>query len=78
MSKFFSSTEPSGLRLLTGILNTDDAAPQYDAPFINPAILPYFNQCEDAEMNGTFKPTPQNPRGVKQIFVMTVFIHGRV
>ena len=46
--------------------------------FYQPAILPFFNQCEDAEMDGTFKPAPQNPKGVKQIFVTTVFIRGRV
>jgi hypothetical protein len=62
----------------SGLVSTRDLNPQQAAIFISPSVLPYFNQCLEMGMDGTFRSKPSHPHGIKQVVVITIFIFGRV
>jgi hypothetical protein len=61
-----------------GLVSSRDLNPQQAAIFISPSLLPYFNQCLEMGMNGTFRSKPSHQHGIKQVIVITIFIFGRV
>ena len=62
----------------SGLVSSRDPNPQQAAIFISPSVLPYFNQCLEMGMDGTFRSKPSHPHGIKQVIVITIFIFGRV
>ena len=67
-----------GRDLYSDTVRTTGHNPVYASIFISPAILPYFNQCEEMGTDPTYKITPRNPIGVTQVVVITIFIFKRV
>jgi hypothetical protein len=64
--------------LYSGLVTSGDNNPQQAAIFLSPAVLPYFNQSPEMGMDGTFKSKPSQPKGIKQIIVITIFLFNRV